>query len=213
MKKSYLFDFDGTLVDSMPTFIAMMLKILDERGIKYDNSILKTITPLGYLGTAEYYRSELGIKATPEDLIEEMNTLALDAYAKIIPAKAGVIDTLTELKAQGADLNVLTASPHLILDPCFKRLGIFDLFTNVWSCDDFKTTKANPDIYRMAAEKMNARVESVIFVDDNPNAIKTARIAGMKVYGIYDASSEEYVDEMKRISDRYLTSFAELLDE
>ena len=211
MGKSYLFDFDGTLVDSMPTFIAVIHKILDDRGIKYDDGIVKTITPLGYLGTAEYYRSEFGIKDATDALIEEMNALALDAYARSIPAKAGVIDTLAELKARGADLNVLTASPHLTLDPCLKRLGIFDLFTNVWSCDDFKTTKANPDIYRMAAKKMNAQIESVIFVDDNPNAIKTARLAGMKAYGIYDASSEEYVDEMKQISDCYVTSFAELL--
>lgn len=213
MNKKYLFDFDGTLVDSMPTFIAIMLKILDERGIKYDKNIVKTITPLGYVGTAEYYRSEFGIKDTTDALIEEMNTLALDEYTRVIPAKPGVIETLTELKTMGADLNVLTASPHSMLDPCLKRLGIFDIFTNVWSCDDFKTTKANPDIYRMAAEKINAPIESIIFVDDNPNAIKTARLAGMRVCGIYDASSEEYIDEMKRIADNYVTSFAELLDE
>ena len=32
---TYLFDFDGTLVDSMPSFISVMLRILDENGIKY----------------------------------------------------------------------------------------------------------------------------------------------------------------------------------
>ena len=29
----YLFDFDGTLVDSMPTFVSSMLRILDENGV------------------------------------------------------------------------------------------------------------------------------------------------------------------------------------
>ena len=50
--KYYLFDFDGTLVDSMPTFTALMLRILDEHNVEYDESIIKTITPLGYVGTA-----------------------------------------------------------------------------------------------------------------------------------------------------------------
>ena len=58
--KTYLFDFDGTLVDSMPTFASVMLRILDEHNIKYDSDIVKTITPLGYKGTAEYFIS-LGI--------------------------------------------------------------------------------------------------------------------------------------------------------
>ena len=52
--KAYLFDFDGTLVDSMPTYVSVMLRILDENGVKYEDDIIKTITPLGYKGTAEY---------------------------------------------------------------------------------------------------------------------------------------------------------------
>ena len=49
---TYLFDFDGTLVDSMPTYISAMLKILDDHNIQYADDIVKTITPLGVLGTA-----------------------------------------------------------------------------------------------------------------------------------------------------------------
>ena len=46
--KTYLFDFDGTLVDSMPTYVSVMLRILDENNIKYSSDIVKIITPLGY---------------------------------------------------------------------------------------------------------------------------------------------------------------------
>lgn len=49
---TFLFDFDGTLVDSMPAFVSVMLRILDENDIKYEQDIVKIITPLGYLGTA-----------------------------------------------------------------------------------------------------------------------------------------------------------------
>ena len=40
--EAILWDYDGTLVDSMPTFISSMLRILDENGITYDKSIVKT---------------------------------------------------------------------------------------------------------------------------------------------------------------------------
>ena len=49
---TYLFDFDGTLVDSMPTYGRMMLGILNDYGVSYPDNVLKIITPLGYAGTA-----------------------------------------------------------------------------------------------------------------------------------------------------------------
>ena len=210
--KKYLFDFDGTLVDSMPAYVGVMMRILDENNITYDKSIVKIITPLGYIGTAKYYREALGVKVPEDELIATMHAYAKDEYTYNIPAKNNVISILQALKARGADLNVLTASPHAALDPCLKRLGIYELFTNVWSCEDFGTTKSDPEIYRMAAKKMGVGVSDVLFLDDNYNADKTAKSAGMKVCGVYDDSSAEYIDEIKSVADHYIYDFSELLD-
>lgn len=207
---AYLFDFDGTLVDSMDTFAGVMLSILDKNGIKYENDIVKAITPLGYLGTANYFIS-MGVKTSVLQLVCEMKAGMVYEYTHNVEAKPSVINTLNALRERGDRLNILTASPHEVLDPCLKRLGIFDLFDNVWSCDDFNTTKANPEIYKMAAEKIGAPVGEVIFLDDNFNAIKTAKDAGMRVFGVYDRSSEEYTEDMKSISEKYISAFSELI--
>lgn len=209
--KTYLFDFDGTLVDSMPVYVKTMLKILDDHNVSYGEDIVKIITPLGLLGTADYY-IELGVKKSKQELYLLMEAGMVEEYTYNIPAKNNVVDVLKELKKRGAKLNVLTASPHKTLDPCLKRLGIFDLFENVWSCDDFGTTKADPEIYKMAAEKIGERVEDILFLDDNLGADKTAKTAGMKVCGVYDKSSEEYTKEIKQIADFYITDFSELLE-
>lgn len=209
MNNTYLFDFDGTLVDSMPTYVSAMLRILDENHITYGDDIVKIITPLGLGGAADYFFT-LGITEPKPQLLQRMKDYMLDGYMYHIPAKSNVIPVLKELKARGASLNVLTASPHDTLDPCLKRLGIFDIFDNVWSCEDFATTKADPRIYVMAAEKMGKTVKEVLFLDDNLNADKTAKEAGMPVCGVYDESSKDYVDEMKAATDYYIYDFAEL---
>ena len=207
---TYLFDFDGTLVDSMPTYVSAMLRILDEHQISYGEDIVKIITPLGLLGTAKYFM-EMGLDRPLTEIVELMRKYMLDAYVNHIPAKNNVIETLQELKRRGCDLNVLTASPHITLDACLKRLGMYDLFTNVWSCDDFNTTKADPEIYKMAAQRIGKPVEEVLFLDDNFNADLTAKQAGMMVCGVYDESSKDYVNQMKEITDAYIYDFSELL--
>lgn len=212
MENTYLFDFDGTLVDSMPTYVSAMLRILDENKIPYDNSIIKIITPLGLNGTAAYYIDQLGVNMTREQLICVMKEYMLDAYFHTIPAKPNVPEVLKALKTRGASLNVLTASPHITLDACLKRLGLWELFDNVWSCDDFATTKADPQIYVMAAERLQTSVDRVLFLDDNLNADTTAKEAGMPVCGVYDDSSKDYVDQIKAVTDYYIYDFQELLD-
>ena len=210
MKKCYLFDFDGTLVDSMPTFVSVMLRILDENNIPYERDVIKVITPLGLNGTAEYFINQLGVKMSKEQLMMVMKDYMLDAYFYTIPAKKNVPEVLNTLKAQGASLNVLTASPHITLDACLKRLGLWELFDNIWSCDDFETTKADPDIYRRAAARMGSSVENVLFLDDNINADTVAKSAGMQVCGVYDDSSKDMVEQMKAATDFYIYDFKEL---
>ena len=211
-KKFYLFDFDGTLVNSMPSYIKGMLRILDEAGVKYEKDIIKIITPLGFVGTAEYFIKNFGLKATKEELLIKMEEYIKDDYFYIIPAKSNVEKTLKELKNKGASLNVLTASPHVTLDACLKRLNLFDLFDNVWSCNDFNTSKADPKIYKMVAKKLGVNVNGILFLDDNLNADKTAKLAGAKVCGVYDESSKDYASQIKAVVDFYIYDFIELLD-
>jgi len=206
---TYLFDFDGTLVDSMPTYAAMMLRILDEYGVAYPPDIIKITTPLGYRKTAELFVS-MGLPLSADALVNIMTRRAVKAYTYDVQAKAHVIETLRALKARGDDLNVLTASPHDMLDPCLRRLGVYDLFTHVWSCEDFSTTKSDPAIYHMAAQRIGRPVGAIWFLDDNPGADRTAKAAGMRVCGVYDASSAEYEEQMRVENDAYITDFSQI---
>ena len=209
--KTYLFDFDGTLVDSMPDYCAAMLRILDENGVSYEPDIVKIITPLGVSGTADHFIG-MGVKLPKEEIVRRMSAYLIEAYTYRIPAKAYVPEVLQLLKSRGASLNVLTASPHITLDPCLKRLGLYEIFDNVWSCDDFGTTKTNPEIYKMAAQRIGAPVEQVLFLDDNLNADRSAREAGMQVCGVFDQSSAEYVEQMKAENHYYIYDFSQLPD-
>ena len=208
--KVFVFDFDGTLVDSMPTFGSVMLSILDDTNTKYPEDVLKIITPLGYIGTTDYFL-RLGVPLERERILELMGERMIDAYKHRIGAKDGVAEALARLKEEGCSLHVLTASPHETLDPCLERIGLCPMFDNVWSCNDFNTTKADPNIYTAVAERIGCKAEEMVFIDDNIDAISTAKKANCFCMGIYDKSSEEYTEQMKSIADGYIVRMEELL--
>ena len=207
--KYFLFDFDGTLVDSMPTFGQTVKDILDESGVKYGEDIVKIVTPLGYGGCADYCIS-IGLEGTTETVKNTMIDRMLKKYKTEIPAKESVPEVLKKLKENGCSLNLLTASPHAVFEPCLTRLGIIGLFDNLWSSDDFGTIKKDPEIYRMAAKRLGTTVDEIAFFDDNIGACATAKEAGAYVVGVYDESGIAFEEEMKSTLDRYIYTFSEL---
>ena len=209
MTKHFLFDFDGTLVDSMGYWAKAMTNVLDNHGIKYSEDIVSIITPLGSAGTIAYFQ-KLGIDLPAHDIAMEIGNNLTPLYQKVIPEKSGVRHCLSEMKKRGFHLHVLTASPHVWLDPCLERLGLSELFDNVWSSDDFERSKNDPEIYRMAAEKIGVSVEEITFLDDNLNADKAAKASGVKVIGVYDDSTRENESEMRKITDAYIYNFTDL---
>jgi len=209
--KHWLFDFDGTLVDSMPHWSACMVGILDDHNVKHGPDIVNIITPLGTLGTMKYFQ-EIGLNMTLESIKEEISSNLTHKYLRVIPAKSGVKECLVKMRESGYKLHVLTASPHDWLDGCLKRLGMFDLFDNVWSSDDFGTGKNDPAIYTAAAERLGASVSDVTFLDDNINADRTAKLAGMQVIGVYDETSKGDEQKMREITDDYVYNFDELAE-
>ena len=207
----YLFDLDGTLVDSMVLgWKKTLLGFLDERGLAYPDDLIKNVIALGLPGAAAYYKANFDLKETQEEILKYFIQSMRYRYETDIPLKEGVKNGLIALKGAGARLNVLTASPHVFLDPCLKRLGIYDLFENHYSTDDFNLTKADTEIYDCIAAKLGVEISECTLVDDSVAAVRTAKKAGLKTVGVYDEVSACYEKEMREIVDQYVYTIEEL---
>ena len=207
----YLFDLDGTLVDSMSIgWAKTLLGFLDERGIVYADDLIKNVIALGLSGCAAYYKAHFDLKETQEEIVEYFVRAMRYRYETDIPLKAGVKDGLIALKGAGMRLNVLTASPHVFLDPCLKRLGVYDLFENHFSTDDFHLPKSDTALYSLIAERLGVELSECVLVDDSIAAIKTAKQAGLKTIGVYDEVSASYEQEMRETADQYVYTIDEL---
>ena len=120
MRDVYVFDLDGTLVDSMPYFTKGILSILDDAGIAYEPSLINVVTPLGYTKSAELYVT-MGVKDDVATIVKNIEKKLVREYSENVKLKAGVGEYLRRLYSEGARLFVLTASPHIVTDICLKK--------------------------------------------------------------------------------------------
>lgn len=209
--KAAVFDLDGTLIDSMPTWSEKMLRLLRLQGITPPEGLVTTIATLGDGGTLDYFQQNFPLLWTREKMIKEMDEYALPRYANEIPLKEGVREYLQALKAASVKIYLLTASPRKMFQPALKRLGIEELFDDTWCTDDFSLPKSTPLIYEKLAEKINLKVNEIVFFDDNLGAIESAKKAGLKTVAVYDKTGEQYTEQMQKLANRYAYSFLELL--
>ena len=210
MSKIYVFDMDGTLIDSMPRFGGAMLSILDEDNIPYGDDMVNFITPLGYVNTAKYYQT-IGVKGSVEDIVKRMQEKLVYEYTNNIKLKPFVKEYLEKLKGEGASLSVFTASPHIVTDICLKKNGVFDLFDNVWTVDDIGLPKSETSCFEELARRLNCKVADINFFDDNMIAISTSFKAGCNTYAVYDSQTDEEIQEIKESVGRFVRSFSELM--
>ena len=205
-----VFDLDGTLIDSMPSFSAVMKSIPTEAGFPADDKLVNTVTPLGYQKTAEYYVA-MGVPGTAESIVRTIEQRLYREYSETISLKPGVAAYLNQLKEHGARLFVLTASPHMMTDTCLKRNGVFALFEQVWSVDDYGITKTEVALFNALAERIGCRPEEIHYFDDNLTAIRTANQAGLITYGVFDRHPEVLRKELQEISQHFVATFEELI--
>ena len=211
MSRIWLFDLDGTLIDSMPTGVDIVLQFLRDHGVSYPDNFIEIITPLGYKGISKYYAEKMGIPMTADEIFAAFQQKTLQAYGEIIPLKKGVKETLEALKTKGDKLFVLTASPNALIELSLKRLGVFDLFEETWSVEQFSWTKANKELFYEIAKRLGVSTSDCIMVDDNYNVLKVAKSAGMQTVGVYDEYSKATQTDLRAAADVYVTELSQLI--
>ena len=208
--KIYVFDMDDTLVDSHLRYTEGILTVLDEENIPYDaDTLVPVINPIGFWRTAVCF-SEMGLSGTCEEIVERLLDSLKRLYVTKVPLFDGVQAYLDKLRAEGARLFVLTATPHCVSDACLRANGIFDYFEQVWCTEDFGLTKGDTALFEKMAAAIGCAPADVLYFDDGVTAVRTARKAGVRTCGVLTPLAVEN-EGMEQVADTCIVSFKELL--
>lgn len=208
MRNYYVFDNDGTLVDSMDKWSSKLTELLDAYKVKYPVNFIETVTPMGTDRLIEYLINDLDFKRyTPDELKAIMTKTVLEMYKSDVDIKPYVKEYLEKLKKEGKKLYVFTAGTAEMAKAALERNGVAKLFDGIYSSDEFGKAKSESGIYPLLAEKIGADIEDIVFFDDNAEAVAAAKEAGFYTVGVYDSHSYK----IRETADEYITSFKEKL--
>jgi HAD superfamily hydrolase (TIGR01509 family) len=164
----FLFDLDGTLVDSVYQHVLSWQDALDEAGI--DLSVWRIHRKIGMSGGlfANMLLRETGLEASPE-LLERLRTGPRDAYrsraAKVRPLP-GARELLATLTANGIPWAIATSGRMETAGPIIASLGVDTANVPVVTRDQVKYAKPDPDLFLAAADRLGADIGHCVVVGD-----------------------------------------------
>lgn len=205
--QAVIFDLDGTLIDSMGVWEKIDVEFLTKRGFTVPPDYISKISAYSFQEAAEYTIERFHLPETVDALIQEWNERARFEYTNNIFLKPYAKDYIMSLKSANVKLAIATSLPCELYEPALENNGILDYFDVICSVDEVKRGKEFPDIFLYTAEKLKVRSEHCLVFEDVLQAVKSAKLAGMSVYGVYDDSSKAHWDEIKCIADGHVYDF------
>ncbi|HEX5013614.1 MAG TPA: HAD family hydrolase [Candidatus Limnocylindrales bacterium] len=176
-----LFDWDGTLVDSLGAFQAANGAVMALFGLPWDEAIYRA----NYTPDWRVMYRRLGV---PDDRLDEANELWHATFARSadIVAFDGVADALARLDEAGLRLGIVTAGDRFIVEPQLDRTGLGRLLPVRVFGDDLPVHKPDPAPLRRALEllALDGRPERAAYVGDAPTDMLMARAVGVRAIGI-----------------------------
>lgn len=213
--KGVIFDMDGVLLDSEKYYIRFWSEAGKACGYPFEEKHALAIRSLarpyaieklkGFFGKDFDYDKVRNKRIELMDDYVNKNGIQLKPYAEYI---------LKYLRDKGYKIALATATPPERAKRYLNIVGLYGYFDEIVTASMVKRGKPEPDIYKLAALKLNLEPEKCIAVEDSPNGALSAADAGCVTIIVPDMDKPEgdILNKVFKVTDN-LKELSELIEE
>ncbi|AQY51918.1 putative phosphoglucomutase [Listeria weihenstephanensis FSL R9-0317] len=179
--KAFVFDFDGTMIDTEAVWFDETQKYLQVNyGLDlpmdvYEQVVGSTDEPL-LLYMAEQTNGKFDAAAFQKYIDVQVHN-----GRDKLEMRPGFMRLFNYAKDNGYKIGLATSSARAWVDPILEKFGILEDFETIQTADDVEVIKPDPALYRQAVEALGVKPEEAVAVEDSRNGSLSAVGAGLHV--------------------------------
>ena len=176
----YIFDCDGTLVDTMPLHYRAWDEALRRAGLRerLSEDLFYSLGGVPTLRVAYLLGQHYGLALDPERVFHEKESLFLEMQGEM-EVIGPVVDFARQWYGR-VPLSVASGGPRPIVLRTLELMGIASLFPVLVTPEDVAHGKPAPDMFLLAAQRMGVEPSRCLVFEDAEPGIQAAEAAGMR---------------------------------
>lgn len=179
-----LIDFDGTMVDTVPTLFRMYMNFLAEHGAVGSEEEFSYLNGRAGHEAIAYLKENYELPHSMEELALDYMMKLREFYASDVEFFPGTVEFLQAARANGLRLAIVSAASGELIESTLKRHGAEGLIEAVISPEGLKHAKPDPAIFFQALSIMGVTPSEAMVIEDAPNGIRAALAAGIPTVAI-----------------------------
>lgn len=204
-----IFDMDGLLLDTERVCMRVFKQACDTVNQPFYQDVYLSIIGRNSAGIEKIFRDAYG---EHYDALHAEWRVNYDAIVKhqAIPVKEGVIELLTWLKENQIPTAVATSTHREVAEVKLKLAGLDVYFDSLTCGCEVSNGKPDPEIYRLAAKRLNVTAKHCVAFEDSNNGVRSAVAANMTTFQVPDLV--EPCSEVIALGHQIMPSLNDVLD-
>lgn len=185
--RNYLFDWDGSLGDSLPLWFENFVAVFAEFGVKMDYKMISEQVIGDWNGPAKFgVDNEEFFKKLEQRVLEKLEDVKLNP---------GAFDLINGVKRSGGKIGVLTTSKRSWVEPALKKNGVWEMMDVFLGKEDVHRFKPDPEIINVALEKIGGNKYETVMIGDTGKDVGAAKAAGVESVLYYPLRYRQFYEE------------------
>ena len=200
-KKTILWDMDGVIADSYSFHFAAWQETFAKRGIKFTKEAFTKL-----FGTRnDFIIGSIIGREFPEGDVKTMvqekeENFRRKAIGNIKPFP-GAVRLLHAIKKGNFKLGLVSSAPKENINLVLSELNLERVFDCIVFGQEVSESKPSPQIYLLAAEKLEVPPNDCVVIEDSPLGVKAAKTGGMKCLAIANTHPQQKLEEADKVVD------------